>query len=493
MKAYAIGLLALQASALLACSGGGDQPDAATDYLDTKALMDPTSCQKCHPTHFTEWSGSMHAYASDDPVFRAMNARGQRETHGALGSFCVNCHAPMAVRNNATKDGLNLDSVDASLKGVTCYFCHSVDAVNGSHDDPLTLATDSVMRGGITDPMANTAHRASYSALLDRYDPSSATLCGSCHDIDTSHGAHIERTFAEWQNTLFGHGVQELTCSQCHMDGTTGVAANVPGVPVREVHAHRLAAVDLALTPHPDADAQRADAQKMLDTTLGAVLCVKGANLPGGSRIQVVLDNIGAGHAWPSGASQDRRAWVELKAFSGDQVLYESGAVADDASIVDAKDPDVWLIRDCMFDANDAQVSMFWNAASVESNLLPGPLTSNTADPNFYLSHIVRTFPRSTSKPATVPGTPDKVSMRVRLMPVGLDVLDDLVASKDLDPSVRANMKPYSLGDTELTWTDATATIKYGDNGIPVSCVSSNAVVAANQATPAVEHMKCAP
>ena len=31
-------------------------------------------------------------------VFLAMNERGQRETGGQLGPFCVNCHAPLAVR-----------------------------------------------------------------------------------------------------------------------------------------------------------------------------------------------------------------------------------------------------------------------------------------------------------------------------------------------------------------------------------------------------------
>ena len=39
-------------------------------------MLDPATCQSCHPTHVRDWSGSMHAYASDDPVFVAMNARG---------------------------------------------------------------------------------------------------------------------------------------------------------------------------------------------------------------------------------------------------------------------------------------------------------------------------------------------------------------------------------------------------------------------------------
>ena len=43
-------------------------------------LEDPATCGSCHAQHYAEWSGSMHAYASDDPVFVAMNNRGERDT-----------------------------------------------------------------------------------------------------------------------------------------------------------------------------------------------------------------------------------------------------------------------------------------------------------------------------------------------------------------------------------------------------------------------------
>ncbi|HEY1909129.1 MAG TPA: multiheme c-type cytochrome, partial [Myxococcaceae bacterium] len=57
--------------------------------LTRAQLLDPAVCQSCHPDQYSEWAGSMHAYSTKDPVFRAMNARGQRETDGGLGSFCV--------------------------------------------------------------------------------------------------------------------------------------------------------------------------------------------------------------------------------------------------------------------------------------------------------------------------------------------------------------------------------------------------------------------
>ena len=88
----------------------------------------------------------MHAHAADDPVFLAMNARGQADTGGELGDFCVTCHAPMAVRLGLTEDGLNLDDVPQYAKGVTCFFCHSVDSVEGDHNAQLRIADDTTMR-----------------------------------------------------------------------------------------------------------------------------------------------------------------------------------------------------------------------------------------------------------------------------------------------------------------------------------------------------------
>jgi hypothetical protein len=477
----------LLAAAVAACGNSGPTPT-----LTQAELMDPVNCQKCHAEHFTEWSGSMHAYSGTDPLFLAMNARGQRETNKALGTFCVKCHAPMAVALGTTTDGTNLSSLPPEQTAVTCYFCHSATAVTDSHDAPITLATDSTLRASIRDPVANTGHKSSYEALLDRSDPSSATLCGSCHDIVNMAGVHLERTFEEWKGTLFSQSSLELTCGGCHMDGTPGLAAQYPGVPTRRVHAHTWPGVDTALTPgFPQTSAQQTAVQTSLDATLQAALCVKG--MSGQATVQVVLENVGAGHAWPSGATQDRRAWVEVQAFSGGQPIYSSGVVADGQSVIDLKDPDLWLIRDCIFDATGSPVHMFWQAASHDSNQLPGPVTNMQTDPRYYLTHVVRNYPQPTSTPSVLTTLPDKVTMRVRLVPVGLDVLDDLIQSGDLDPSVKARMPTYDLGGTTLTWTAATATIKYPDQGLPVSCVTSGLSTGASTAVPAPAHTNCSP
>lgn len=470
--------------------GGPETTEPVKPKLTEAELMDPASCQKCHPDHYREWSGSMHAYAADDPVFLAMNARAQRETNGALGSFCIKCHAPVALATGATTDGTNIADLPAHLKGVTCYFCHTASEITGTHDAPITLAGDKVLRGGISDPVANEGHASAYSPLHDRDDARSATLCGSCHDIVTPAGVHLERTYAEWQGTLFSQASLGLTCGQCHMEGRQGLAAQQDGVGVRRVHAHTWAGVDTALIPFPEADAQREAVQASLDGTLQAALCVKGS--AGAATLQVVLDNVGAGHSWPSGATQDRRAWVEIIASAAGQVVYQSGVVPGGAAVTSIGDPDLWLVRDCLLDENGDQVHMFWEAASYDSNQLPGPVTSVQTDPAYYLTHVARTFPRPTSTPSVIP-MPDKVTMRVRLTPVGLDVIDDLIDSGDLDPAVRDEMPTFDLGGTDLTWTAEQATIKYVDQGQPVLCVAKGLSTGANNAVPAPEHAVCGP
>src|SRR6266851_8099700 len=131
---------------LVACSSPA--PAGPDPTYTVEKLQDPETCKDCHPKQYTEWSGSMHAYASDDPLFLALNKRGLA---AGVGPFCAKCHAPMAI-HAGNKDG-QIDSATLAkpLHGVTCYFCHNVDAVIGTHDNPLHLADDTTMRGEYAD------------------------------------------------------------------------------------------------------------------------------------------------------------------------------------------------------------------------------------------------------------------------------------------------------------------------------------------------------
>jgi hypothetical protein len=468
----AFGLVALLG--VLGCKG---EPEPG---YDLEALRDPETCAECHPVHHREWLGSMHAYAAEDPVFRAMNAKAQRETDGEIGDFCVRCHAPVALELGLTEDGLNLAELPREVQGVTCWYCHQVDAIEGTHNNPLRLAMDAVMRGDVSDPLApEPVHAVGSAEHFDRERLASSAMCGSCHDIITPDGAHIERTYAEWLESFYSDpdpadaerpAVYALTCNDCHMSPSDGAIADYPGVRGdRQRHSHMFVGVDVAVTDFPDAELgpilreeQLAEIAEVRKTSLCASLCVRDDGA--GAEVTAWLHNEAAGHSWPSGATPDRRAWLELIARDdADAIVYSSGVVADDQPIVELDDPDLWLFRDHVFDSEGNETHDFWLAASVESNLLPAPETfSADADALTWRSHTY-----------ALASMPARVNMRLRLRPMGLEILAELVESGDLDPGVLENTSTFDVAPTMLEWTPEAAEPSTGmvDFG---TCVSSS-------------------
>jgi hypothetical protein len=364
------------------------------------------------------------------------------------------------------------------LKGVTCFFCHSVDEVQGTHDDPLHLAADGVLRAEFADPEPNTAHASSYSSLHDRGQLESAGLCGSCHDIVNGHGVDLERTFAEWQESVFSKAPGGSTCGQCHMDQSAALqpAASSPGAPLRRTHAHSLPGVDLATTDFPEADSQKTLVQTALDTTLQSALCVQGVG--SAQTLLVVLDNVAAGHAFPSGATQDRRAWVEINVFRAGELIYQSGGATADGST--PSDADLWLLRDCISDATQQPVRMFWEAAQSLPNLLPGQLTFDQTDRRFYQTHVFKRYPQT----GALSGAPDRVTLQVHLAAVAPEVIADLIGTGDLDASFQGKI-PSLLVGAPLEWTQAAVSEHFTDQGVPVDCVSQGGLRAAADKVPA--------
>ncbi len=229
-----------------------------------------------------------------------------------------------------------------------------------------------------------------------------------------------------------------------------------------------------------------------LNTTLQTALCVE--PFGGGSKVAVLLDNVATGHFWPSGAAQDRRAWFEVNAYSGSNVVYQSGVVPADANLLTDADPDLWLLRDCMFDAGGSEVSMFWQAASYESNTLPVKTTFDPSSPDFYKTHKLRFFPPSGAPIIPASGQIDRITLQVRIQPVGRDVLDELVKSGDLDAGIRDVMPILPVGGM-LEWTPATATQTYVDRttGGTVFCATSTNINIQADKFPAPVRTRCSP
>jgi hypothetical protein len=157
--------------------------------------------------------------------------------------------------------------------------------------------------------------------------------------------------------------------------------------------------------------------------------------------------------------------WLEVSAYDAEGKLIpavSSGLIGDDEieehPAGDPRhDPALLLLSDRIFDAKGEPVHMFWQAeksplhpTGFESGVLPAANTT-------YLSGrhaIVKQYRISGPE-----GLPARVSARLRLRPIGFDVLDDLVRSKDLDAAVRAKMPTFDFGH-RLEWTPAKGLMK---------------------------------
>lgn len=242
-------LLALVASGVVACEDASEAAPPTVDEARHAAFLPNAECAPCHPRQVDEYAASTMRYATFSPVFNAFElALGEVHGPSALGEgFCRGCHAPVGAREGLLGDGTQplrdgLPSV--ADQGITCDFCHRVEAVLGVSNVALEATPGATKLGPVAGPVPNAFHRS--EDIADRI--SSAAFCGACHDVrlplpDVVRGeeaGRLENLFTEWraspwaqaehvQNPLRGQtGVpglhddrvargEQVTCQDCHM------------------------------------------------------------------------------------------------------------------------------------------------------------------------------------------------------------------------------------------------------------------------------------
>jgi hypothetical protein len=318
----------------------------------------------------------------------------------------------------------------------------------------IDLANDTTMRAAIPGALIPSVHKVQRSKNHDPNALESSLMCGTCHDIVTQNGYHLEQTLHEYTQTFMADATKPLTfqsCQNCHMEvgNFPTLAAQSSGIQgvltsTRNVHEHFFPAVDLPLTDFPHADAMR--------------LAVESCQLPksiGYFDVQLrqfatfdVLFETQAAHAQPSGASQDRRMWLEVDGFDeNDQMIY-SGGVIQDGQVEEPPDQPAHpcMMRDYVLDENGKETHMFWEAAKLDkSKTIPLPSMPMAG------SHT-RTCafgPRGRQTPLP------RLEFRFRMRPIGLDVLQDLVASGHLSPDIVAKMPTLTVHRRAAHWDES--------------------------------------
>ena len=323
-------------------------------------FIEPDICEGCHSDIYEQWKGSMHSNAYTDPIWRAATKLFIKDakTEGELTEMktCVKCHTPLGFRagliTSPSEDYEKLAALPA--EGIFCNWCHNINevkhlgdaayevAAGGGEDDPST------MLGPFKDA-ESPYHPTKYSELHTKSD-----FCGLCHNV--SHAANnlpIEQTYNEWKDSPYNTGDPATTvnCQDCHMRQRPGIPAtgkterpDNPGVacdsgPERKhIWTHYFVGGNSVVTKLLGSDLHSKMAVERLQNAadLEFIKCgpFKKETL---SHIKIKVINSGAGHYLPTGLTEVRQMWLDLKVTDAKgNVLLRSGDL-DEKGDIDKK------------------------------------------------------------------------------------------------------------------------------------------------------------
>lgn len=368
---------------------GACAPTPAPSSSAGVGQQEPKHCGSCHPNHYRDWEGSMHAYASVDPVYRAMVRKSLADTEGRLNQFCLECHQPMATRSNLLPlqevNGVvtvDLEQPDFRVQqGVVCTSCHTMSHINETQNARFETSNTTFF-GPTGSAAANAAHPMEASPLFT--DPlQKSMLCGTCHDVLNPNNARLESTFSEWYASDYNAPGSEnqQTCGDCHMPAYEGEITE--GGRITTLHRHTFVGTDVALIPDfPDKERQLKLVTDLLENTAELTL-KQNPNVDGRPALLVSIRNSNAGHNLPSGSTADRQVWVHLKVTDPTgALLYESGMLDANGDLMDRVpghsltphgDPDLLAFGQFIFASDGTtHVNFPWEAHHYDENLL-GP------------------------------------------------------------------------------------------------------------------------
>ncbi len=376
----------------------------AEPILDPGDFVPASSCETCHPTHFAEWKGSMHAYAMVDPVYRELVMQRQLDLGATEDQFCTQCHSSIGTRGGECVSGFKFEELSPIVQeGITCEACHKVSSVERPFNSGHVLDPTGPLRGPIKDPVENSFHESEYSELFD-----DSLMCGGCHDVVETSGLNLERPYEEWlESPAYEDG---RNCQSCHMPTYTGQAAT-DGPERDNLHEHRFIGLDLPLTEGFVTEEELADMEQrileLLDTAAEVNLHVDGAVVAGQELdLYVDIHNLIDAHNLPTGSTFIRQMWLEVVAWDANgELLYETGLLDANDDLRNAfselepyGDQDLITLTSSFIDHNGNPEIFPWRAAEHALNAL---------SPNY-----TRTY---TLFVPTQPDTPGPIHVEARL------------------------------------------------------------------------------
>ncbi len=200
--------------------------------VDRGAYRSAAFCGSCHEEIYQQWQDS---YLSRSWTQAETEVKLHGITLGLRGMdpserrFCIECHAPLAL---AWPEDMDV-SDPVAQEGVTCVVCHSATTVS---TDEAPARMDHDPHAGMLGPFDDALSPWHATGAADHFQRWDDALCGTCHSSEWPlTGVPIDWTWQEW---IEAAGPDDQNCTDCHMPAYRGQAAQLPGVPERDIKDH---------------------------------------------------------------------------------------------------------------------------------------------------------------------------------------------------------------------------------------------------------------
>ena len=375
-----------QQPAVPAAARPAAQPDPAM-------FAHPGDCVACHNNLVSpagedvsigaNWSGTIMANSARDPYWQA-SVRRETIDHPTrvadIEDECAACHMPAGQKTARAAGGLgqvfaHLPARQAraspisavAIEGVSCTVCHQIgpdrlgtrESFNGNFTVAAPLADGTRRAFGPFDTdtgRRRIMHSASgFQQTLGAHVRESE-FCATCHTLITEafgpDGKVIgslpeQMNYQEWRHSAF-YGEQR-SCQSCHMPIVEGPVAVSSVLGERRDTLSRHAFVggnafmlrmlnrfrgELGVSASPaDLEAMARATERQIVSQTAEVIIDQASRSGGTLALDVAIRNL-TGHKFPTGYPS-RRTWLHVTARSaGGGVLFESGRLIPDGSIV---------------------------------------------------------------------------------------------------------------------------------------------------------------
>ena len=325
----------------------------------------PETCGECHEQQYSEWKGSVHQLAFQDPVYQGELNKAVKAVGHDVARQCEGCHTPVGVvTGEVKKPGISgLSSI--ALNGVSCDVCHSISGVTHTQTPAKVPENGSfILQPGVdgkdgpvlikrgpykpNEDCGGGFHSCEQSTLHKQAD-----FCASCHQV-YHYDTHfpLEATYNEWKQGPYAQ--KNIHCQDCHMVdiATFKRSADTFQKPDRKEYRHYFNGANYLLYYLASAAAQKAGDKELADTLTEkykmAVERLKAAAeveiapvYRSGSlaEVKIRVKNVRAGHNLPTSLTNVRQMWLEVTARDEKgEVLFTSGTVTPEGALpVDAR------------------------------------------------------------------------------------------------------------------------------------------------------------